>query len=1543
MGHGSMTASGDVGYLTNEVARGREGYYTDAVVAGEPPGRWHGKGAAALGLTGVIDNAVIESVYTDLKDPRDPTGQTRLGVRRVYPTSEERYAAALAKDPGADSVRRAEMWRQAESGTRTAVAFYDFTFSAGKTISTAQAAMEHAMLTAADRGDAAAAAAWAENVRFVDEAILAAVGDALDYAERACAYARVGHHGGGEGRWSDTAGLTVGSFVQHTNRDLDPLLHVHNAIQNNVECADGKRRALDGALLFQERGAMAAIAERSLEARLTERFGWTFVDRADGHGRELDPALVSAELAEAFSFRRHAIENRTAELLDAYRDEHGREPTRREAAKLAQRATLETRPAKSHDGISKRQQVTAWARQALAVVPGGLPAVAARLTGRSPAVPTTAWSKRDVIERALAGVGALNQTWTRSDLLRAVGDALPANLGMTPERAVLLLEQLTDTALAGGGAVRITAEQTAADLVPASARLADGRTALARPGSVKYATTGQLAAERALRAAAVQRGAAVVDAAQADALVGRYAAAGHPLGEDQAAALRGVLTSGARLEVLSAAAGTGKTFVVGAIADAWQSAIDADGTPAGRRVFGLAQSQIATAGLAAEGLTASRNLAAWAAGQARVEAGRAVEGDAAFTLRSGDLVMVDEAGMADTAALLEVQQRCAAADAKLLLIGDARQLAAVGAGGTLSDVSEHGITYELAEVRRFSAAWERSASLRLRDGEPSVIADYDRHGRIHDGGTIDQARALAERLHLADVLTGRDSLLVVPTNEQAAAASRAIHDQLVQLGRVDVGGVPLSEGTTAAVGDLVQYRHNAWHLAGVDGNVAAPINRDVGRVVAVRDDGGLVTAPVTGRDEHGAEILGAPLQLPREYTAAHVALGYASTVHAAQGRTVYSCYSIAGRGTTPDSLYVALTRGTDRNVVCVITRATPADTAPGVAHDVDPSPAAGILRDIVGTPAERNTAALQQQERDAAEEHSTRSLLDALTAGVDLATAGRTAAVLDRLTAEGRLTEDQRRSIAADEAFGSLDRLVRYGEIAGHDRGTVLSAALSTGSLDGSRSTAKVLHSRVQQELRGKLTPQLDSFHDLIPAGHDTAWTPYLSKVADLLDERRGELGAEVADRGDAWAVRDLGDVPDDPTARLEWEDRAGWAQTWRELAGVDSDADPLGAAPPSGAITDHAVFRTAHHVLDRPEAGAEEAEASDGLLRIHARAGERARDLLPRNVDGELAATTQAVDKRAADAVLWQARAAATDTPAERDRLLADAAEAQADADRLAAQRDQLEEIAAARDEAVLHTAITRDKAERARIELAIRGIDRDRPDDLTTGEQWLAAHQDAMRGEDPHRPVTDELDLVDVAAERTAAHETAMLGDGGLPAAEHKEQADRDTTSHSSDDTREPGADPLGTNLTVGDDRGRTRLERGEGQPVAGPLRADARDDPNRAAEENRGDRHEAEPRAGGRGRGGVGMAAGAAMVRDDTEDLDPTVRRRVPPPDETREHVEKARDALLVVAAQRADDAARDAEETARADEAAREAQEQAEQADRAAAADTLAAGR
>ena len=227
-----------------------------------------------------------------------------------------------------------------------------------------------------------------------------------------------------------------------------------------------------------------------------------------------------------------------------------------------------------------------------------------------------------------------------------------------------------------------------------------------------------------------------------------------------------------------------------------------------------------------------------------------------------------------------------------------------------------------------------AASLRLRDGDQAVLDEYAKHGRLVDAGTAEQAEAGAARAWLADTLAGRESLLLVGSNEAAARTCAALRAELVALGRVDEHGVALTaQGTVAGVGDRVQARRNGWELVGHDGNTRAPINRETYTVTGVTADGGL----------HVVDAAGVPIALPAGYVRDNLALAYASTVHAAQGRTVDTAHAILASSSDAVAAYVALTRGRDRNTAHVVTRALSADAQTGQTHEVAASKSPGMF------------------------------------------------------------------------------------------------------------------------------------------------------------------------------------------------------------------------------------------------------------------------------------------------------------------------------------------------------------------------------------------------------------------------------------------------------------------------------------------------------------------------------------------------------------------------------------------------------------------------
>ena len=192
----------------------------------------------------------------------------------------------------------------------------------------------------------------------------------------------------------------------------------------------------------------------------------------------------------------------------------------------------------------------------------------------------------------------------------------------------------------------------------------------------------------------------------------------------------------------------------------------------------------------------------------------------------GSLLIVDEASMmsiADIGAILHLAHE---SGSKVVVTGDHEQLAAVEGGGAMMLLARRLGYVQLAEPQRFSDAWERDATLRLRAGDVTVLAEYEEHGRLR-GGTPEEAAEQAYRGWLADYLDGTDTLLMARTEEQARELSRRARDDLIRYGLVSAGPcIRLAHGEQASPGDLVMARRNARAIqAGEDDRELA--NRDV--------------------------------------------------------------------------------------------------------------------------------------------------------------------------------------------------------------------------------------------------------------------------------------------------------------------------------------------------------------------------------------------------------------------------------------------------------------------------------------------------------------------------------------------------------------------------------------------------------------------------------------------------------------------------------------------------------------------------------------------
>jgi hypothetical protein len=344
----------DLEYIWKQVDSGpvkdATSYYIQASeIGGEPPGRWWGPGARALGLRPgqIVDRAPYDLLFGERKAPDGTSLGRPPGNGRK---AADAYAQLLAAEPHATAERRRELRVEATRKARQSPLFFDLTLSLSKSISIFHASLGENARLARQAGDRDGDRCWSGLVAEVDDMIWQAVHAGFGYFQREAGYTRTGSHrkrvdGRETGQWHE-ADLAVAHWLQHTSRGGDMQPHIHSLIAHIARTGtDGKWRAPDSLGCNEHIGAVAAIVSQHLEEALTARFGLAWEARDDGHGFEIKG--ISGEMMRLFSSRRESItadlRGRAARFEQAY----GRAPSQREVTRLAQASNFATRAAKT--------------------------------------------------------------------------------------------------------------------------------------------------------------------------------------------------------------------------------------------------------------------------------------------------------------------------------------------------------------------------------------------------------------------------------------------------------------------------------------------------------------------------------------------------------------------------------------------------------------------------------------------------------------------------------------------------------------------------------------------------------------------------------------------------------------------------------------------------------------------------------------------------------------------------------------------------------------------------------------------------------------------------------------------------------------------------------------------------------------------------------------------------------------------------------------------------------------------------------------------
>lgn len=399
-------------------------------------------------------------------------------------------------------------------------------------------------------------------------------------------------------------------------------------------------------------------------------------------------------------------------------------------------------------------------------------------------------------------------------------------------------------------------------------------------GQDRFTSREMIETEQRLQRAAeimAERGRHRVSDADREGALARAAGHGLLLSGEQRAAFDHV-THSRDLGVVVGYAGTGKSAMLGAAREAWESA--------GLEVRGAALSGIAAEGLENGSGIASRTIASLEHGWSQ---GRDL-------LTSRDVLVIDEAGMVGTRQMERVLSHAADAGAKVVLIGDPQQLQSIEAGAAFRSLHERHGGVEIGEVRRQREEWQREATRELATGRTGdAIRAYDEAGMVHSAATRDVAREeLIDRWDRdRQGNPGASRIILTHTNDEVRSLNEASRDRMRAAG--DLGedvAIKVERGDRSfASGDRIMFLRNERSL-GVKNGTLGTIERVSEQHMAVRtDDARRVAFDVKDyRDlDHG----------------------YAATIHKAQGMTVDRTHVLATPGMDSHGAYVAMSRHRD--------------------------------------------------------------------------------------------------------------------------------------------------------------------------------------------------------------------------------------------------------------------------------------------------------------------------------------------------------------------------------------------------------------------------------------------------------------------------------------------------------------------------------------------------------------------------------------------------------------------------------------------------------
>jgi Ti-type conjugative transfer relaxase TraA len=364
------------------------------------------------------------------------------------------------------------------------------------------------------------------------------------------------------------------------------------------------------------------------------------------------------------------------------------------------------------------------------------------------------------------------------------------------------------------------------------------------------------------------------------------------ISREQALAVRHA-TGANGLALIDGQAGTGKSYILNAIRQSYEAQ--------GCKVIGLAPTNIVAQDMRRDGFAK--------AGTVHSELFSLNNERTQWDKRT--VVMVDEAAMVDSRNTAMVTAHAYASGAKLILIGDDRQLSSIERGGMFGVLKDRYGAAVLAEVRRQQKNDDRRAAELMAEGNfHDALARYDTKGAIHWTRTQPEARAVLVAQWAKDNASDptRSRFVFAYTNadvDQLNRDIRQVRKETGQLEQQDYRFETKHGPADFSSGDRIQFTGTHRPLGLYNGQ-AGTVQLIDGNRFAVRLD---------GRGNRSVEFDAAKFQDFRH--------GYAGTIYKGQGRTLDQTYLYHSEHWRSSAGYVALTRHRDKAELFVARNTAP--------------------------------------------------------------------------------------------------------------------------------------------------------------------------------------------------------------------------------------------------------------------------------------------------------------------------------------------------------------------------------------------------------------------------------------------------------------------------------------------------------------------------------------------------------------------------------------------------------------------------------------------